>query len=176
MNIGNLIYLILMIWIIGFLGMKNDIPTLFTFVAFLGASSAGIVNFNIFFKIAQTAIAIPLIFNLLTSYFTNIASDPLGCQAKQADSSLSLLQRFPCMEAIGIIFYEEKNNFWESSRYYLFVHVGLFKVLISIFKLLKSSGDYFNPKKEEELLLHVENSFGENKIPIIQLALVQLGA
>jgi len=186
-NVGNFVNLLLIVWILFFLFVKNDIPTIYSFFALIGISLLGVVRFETFFTAAQYLILIPLLLNLLICYLSNIESNPLNCSNRKIMSgSVNSDMKFPCIELLGVVIYEKNSQnydfkfqldqFRQTINWYLLINTFLFKILNLLFKMLKGSKEHILVESNtEELQQHAHQIMNEsNKIPLLKIMIVKI--
>lgn len=165
-TISNIVYASLFGYIAFFFYFKNQNPSLFSFLPFIGIFLLGIREFKTFIFYSQFLIGVPLIINFMLFYFSNLELDIAKCKGSTM---------FYCQPWFGYI--RKIGNPAISSNTVLketLVKIFLFQGIFFFYRMLKFSDELFVEKSSEEMNLDIEESFNRGNLPFIRIVIIQI--
>ena len=165
-TISNLVYAFLFAYVAFFFYFKNQNPSLFSFLPFIGIFLLGITNFKQFIFYSQFLIGVPLIANFMIFYFSNLQLDIAKCVKSNS---------FFCQTWIGMIKREGQPGVTSATLFKeMIVKIALFQGIFFFYRMLKFTGELFEEKSNRELNLEIEESFNRRSLPIIKIVIIQV--
>ena len=169
-TMSNVVYASLFGYVAFFFYFKNQNPSLFSFMPFIGIFLLGISQFKTFIFYSQFLVGVPMIINFMLFYFSNIELDIANCE----DTNTS---KFYCQSWFGTI---RRRAATASSPGKLFremlVKIALFQGIFFFYRMLKFTGDLFVEKSDKALNLEIEDNFNRGNLPFIKIVLIQIAS
>lgn len=165
-TMANVVYASLLGYIAFFFYFKNENPSLFSFLPFVGIFLLGIKTFKTFIFYSQFLIGIPLILNFMLFYFSNLELDIANCK----NSSW-----FYCQKWFGYIRKIDDANFSQSTLLKeTLVKIVLFQGIFFFYRMLKFTDELFAEKSHQEMSLEIDQSFNRDNLPFIKILIIQI--
>jgi hypothetical protein len=167
-TISNIVYCSLFGYVAFFFYFKNENPSLFSFLPFIGIFLLGIKTFNTFIFYSQFLVGVPLIINFMMFYFANLRLDIAKCK----DSSDFYCQPwFGYIRKIDIPDYSSTTLLKET-----LVKIFLFQGIFFFYRMLKFTDELFVEKSTHQLNLEIEESFNRSSLPFIRILIIQIAS
>lgn len=164
-TVSNIVYAGLFAYIAFFFYFKNQNPSIFSFLSFVGVFLLGIAPFKTFIFYSQFLVGVPMIFNFMLFYFSNLDLDIAKC--KGSDS-------FYCQTWFGTINRKAEKAPFSTLFGEMIVKIIMFQGIFFYYRMLKFSGDLFVEKSDKEINLEIEDSFNRESLPFIRILIVQI--
>lgn len=167
-TISNIVYVSLFGYVAFFFYFKNENPSLFSFLPFIGIFLLGIKNFKVFIFYSQFLVGVPLIINFMIFYFANLSLDIAKCKGSTA---------FYCQPWFGYI--RKIDNVGYSSTALLketLIKIFLFQGIFFFYRMLKFTDELFEEKSTEQLNLEIEESLNRDNLPFIRIIIIQMAS
>jgi hypothetical protein len=164
-TLSNIVYAGLFAFIAFFFYFKNQNPSIFSFLSFIGVFLLGISPFKTFIFYSQFLVGVPMIFNFMMFYFSNLDLDIAKCKGDSA---------FYCQSWFGYINRKAANVTFTTLFGEMIVKIIMFQGIFFYYRMLKFSGDLFVEKTDREINLEIEDSFNRESLPFIRILIVQI--
>jgi hypothetical protein len=167
-TISNIVYCSLFGYVAFFFYFKNDNPSFFSFLPFVGIFLLGIKSFKTFIFYSQFLVGMPLIINLMLFYFSNLRLDIGKCKGS---SNFYCQPWFGFIRKVDIPGYSTTALLKET-----LVKIFLFQGIFFFYRMLKFTDELFVEKSTHQLNLEIEESFNRDSLPFIRILLIQISS
>ena len=164
-TVSNIVYAGLFAYIAFFFYFKNQNPSIFSFLSFIGVFLLGIAPFKTFIFYSQFLVGVPMIFNFMLFYFSNLDLDIAKCKGSSD---------FYCQTWFGTINRKDAKVSFGTLFGEMIVKIIMFQGIFFYYRMLKFSGDLFVEKTDKEINLEIEDSFNKESLPFIRILIVQI--
>ena len=168
-TISNIVYVSLFGYVAFFFYFKNENPSLFSFLPFIGIFLLGIKEFKVFIFYSQFLVGVPLIINFMLFYFSNLDLDIAQCEDTPG--------MFYCQRWFGYIRRSQDPDYSKSTLLKeTLVKIFLFQGIFFFYRMLKFTNELFVEKRTSELNLEIEESFNRGSLPFIRIVIIQIAS
>lgn len=176
-TISNIVYSFLFTYVAFFFYFKNQNPSLFSFLPFVGIFLLGVCKFKTFIFYSQFLVGIPMIVNFMLFYLANMPLDIAKCEGKSSDVGFMCRPYFGIIRRMWTVPLPGKTNPTETTMFLeMLVKIGLFQGIFFFYRMLKFSGELFVEKSNEELNLEIEESLNRGSLPLIKILIIQIAS
>lgn len=166
LTISNIVYASLFAYVAFFFYFKNQNASLFSFLPFIGIFLLGITKFQTFIFYSQFLVGVPLIFNFMIFYFSNLPIDIAKCKDNPVfycQTWFGMINRSATPSGTSAVVFKE-----------LIVKIALFQGIFFFYRMLKFTNELFVEKSDKELNLEIEESFNRGSLPFIKIVIIQI--